>query len=141
MGKKDVALAQQLQHRVSERVGLADAVARRRHAHRIRRQLDGGCRIHGPIGDNQRPGAGVEERLRQTGETFSADRAVRGGGVTGRQHDPIGVEMQLRDLGRLQQPIIPVFRIRRKHDRGFGQSLDFAGYQAVGGKGDDAILG
>jgi hypothetical protein len=58
----------------------------------------------------QRPRAGLEERARQSRQRFRA-RLVARDGIAGGQHDPVGIELELRDLACGQQAIVELRRL------------------------------
>src|SRR5216684_7221474 len=71
------------------------------------RDSEPGCgrRIDRPVRDQQRPGARVEERPRETRQRLRAG-LVAGDGVAGRQHYPISIELQLRDFTGGEQTVV-----------------------------------
>src|SRR6266446_2806509 len=98
---------------------------------------------HRPVRDEQGARARVEEGPRQAREALPAQLAVRGRRVAGREHDPVRVELELGDLGRVEEPVL-VGRGRggrRQGQRGLALALELAGQDPVRGEGDHAEAG
>ena len=89
----------------------------------------------------QRAGAGIEECPRETRKCLGA-RPVARHGVAGREHDPVGIELELGDLARGQEPVVEVARLWRngERQRRLGKVLHVAGNQPVSGKVDNAVV-
>ncbi len=62
-------------------------------------------RVDIPVRHQQGPRLGVEEGARQTGEGLGI-ALVAGSGVAGRQHHPVGIELELRHLGSREQAVV-----------------------------------
>ena len=95
-----------------------------------------------PVRDQQCAGAGIKERARKSGQRFGAWR-VAGNRVAGRQDDPVGIQLELRDLARGEQAVVIGGRLRRnaQRERRLGKTLHVAGYQPMGGEIDNTIVG
>ena len=52
-------------------------------------------------------GARVKEGTREPGQSLGA-RFVAGGRIAGREHNPVGIELQLRHLGHRQKAVVQV---------------------------------
>ncbi|MGY4605700.1 hypothetical protein ACVW16_004112 [Bradyrhizobium sp. USDA 4474] len=81
-------------------------------------QAGGSFRIHCPMRNQQRTCAGVEEATRQSRQRLGA-RLVAGNRVAGRQHHPICIELELRDLTRREQTVVELGRLiwnRKRRD-------------------------
>ncbi len=93
-----------------------------------------------PVRHEQRPRARIEEGPRETRQRLGA-RPVAGGGVAGRQHDEIGVELELGDLARGEETVILAARLlgQAERERGLRQALHFARDETVGREIDDAV--
>ena len=94
------------------------------------------------MGDQERSRAGVEEGARQPRQALAAQPAVGRRGVAGREHDPVGVELELRDLAGVEQPVFVGARRRgrRQRQRRLALALELARQEAVGREGDDPVL-
>ena len=92
--------------------------------------------------NQQRAGAGIEERSRQPRPRFGAG-LFTGDGIAGGQNHPVGVEFQLRDFARGQQAVVEFGWLfwNAQHQRGFGEALYVAGDEPVGGEIDDRVIG
>ena len=89
----------------------------------------------------QRAGILLCRRPRETRECFRA-RPIARHGVAGREHDPVGIELELGDLTRGQEPVVEVARLYRngERQRRLGEVLHVAGNQPVSGKVDNAVV-
>ena len=65
------------------------------------------CRLgfNGPVRDQQTAGTGEEEPAPETGHRLTL-RAIRGAGVAGRKHDPVGIQAQAENFIEGQQAVI-----------------------------------
>ena len=75
---------------------------------------------HRPVRHQERARPGVEERLGQPGQALGPRRAIRCGGVAGREDGPVGIEAQLGDLARRQVAVVlqrPFLRRRQDQAR------------------------
>jgi len=90
----------------------------------------------------QRPRAGIEERSRQPRQRFGTG-LVAGNRIAGRQHHPIGIELQLRDFARGEQAVVELGWLfwNAQHQRWFGKPFHVAGNETVRGEIDDALIG
>ena len=104
--------------------------------------LHRGAGVHVPVGDQHRPRSGVEEGPRQPRQRLAAFAA--GGGVARRHDHPVGVELELGHVGRLEQAVVLggglVLGGRRHQQRRFGavahEQRGLARHQPVGGEVD-----
>lgn len=93
-----------------------------------------------PVAHQERPRAGVEERAGQPGQPLRARFAARAGGVAGREHHEVGVEVQARDLARSQEPVVPFAGGgRAQRQRRLGEPGELAREQAVGRERDGPV--
>ena len=68
---------------------------------------------HRPVRHEQRAAAGIEERAGESRQRFRP-RLVAGNRVAGRQHHPVGIELELRHLARGEQAIVKRTWLRRR---------------------------
>ena len=66
-------------------------------AEQVRRQVARGLRVNGPVRHQQGARARIEEGAAEAGGGFGAGARARPG-VAGREHDPVGVELQSQNL-------------------------------------------
>ena len=70
-------------------------------------------RFHRPVRDEQRAGAGIEERAGESRQRFRAG-LVAGDGVAGGEHHPVRVELELRHLAGGEQAVVGLARLLRQ---------------------------
>ena len=108
------------------------------------RQHRGRIGIHGPMRDEEGSGASVEERACETREGLRTGLPAASS-VAGRQHDPIGIELQARHLRGGEQAIVLLGRLigRGQDECGLGSCLAklrrLAGKQAMRGEMQNTI--
>ena len=85
--------------------------------------------------------AGIEEGARQARQRLRAG-LVAGGGVAGRQHHPVGIELELCTSLAVSRPSsIRGLRRDRERERRLAQPLHVAGDEPMSGEIDDAVIG
>ena len=94
------------EHRLPQRAGIAQAGIAALGLEYPDQQRHRRQRRHLPMRDQKRAGTGIEERTRQPGQRLGAGIAIAGRGVAGRQDDPVGIQLQLRDFAGGQQSVI-----------------------------------
>src|SRR5215470_16672459 len=70
-------------------------------------ELDSGIRIYRPVRDEQRACSGVEECAGEAGERLRVGLVTcTASGIARREHHPVRVELELRDLGGREKAVI-----------------------------------
>jgi hypothetical protein len=94
------------------------------------------------MGDQQRAGSRVEECACQTRQRLGPLYPT-GRRVAGRQDDPIGIELEGRNLGCREVSVVALGRRvgRRQKQPRLGVAADLTSKRTMGGEVDDAILG
>ena len=95
-----------------------------------------------PVGHQHRPGAGEEERPRQTRQAFAAAADTRAAGVAGGQDHGVGVEIQADDVARRQHRARRIARVRRRgsDDGRLVLAAQLGRQQRMGGEVQDAVV-
>ena len=93
-----------------------------------------------PVRHKQRARSGIQERACQRRDTVRRGRAVRSGSADCRQQDPVGIELQLRDLAGSEQAVVEhaSLRWRREHQRRLGATGRGVRDQSARGEGEIA---
>src|SRR5262245_5663283 len=88
-----------------------------------------------PVRYEERSRPGIEEGPRKPRQRFRAG-LVGSCGVAGRQHYPIGIELEQRDLARREEAVVKLGRLcwQGERERRFAKSRDVAGDETVGRK-------
>jgi len=123
-GPRALVVAHEREHSAAEGFRPAD---RARFAHLGEgpaRQHRRRIRFDGPMRDEERSGAGIEKRARETREGLSTG-LLAAGRVAGRQHHPIGIELQARYFRGGEQAIVLLGRLIGwgQDERGLGSCL------------------
>src|SRR5262249_39562467 len=101
-----LCLTREAKLRLAERIGKSIRKLWPQLVEEPRHQFGGRRRGALPVARDQRPGAGMEEGVRQTREGLAPEPAATLCRVAGREHHQVRIELQARDLARLQESIV-----------------------------------
>src|SRR5215472_11964112 len=131
-----LCLTREAKLRLAERIGKPIRKFRPHLVEEPRHQLGGSRRGHLPVTRDQRPGAGMEEGVRQTREGLAAEPSTTLRRVAGREHHQVRIELEPRDLARLQESIVlargRTTPRRRQRQTGLGAAAQLARQEPMG---------
>src|SRR6266508_5616295 len=141
---RSVGKARPVEHRhrgLAQRLPARDPGIGGLPAKEIGYKLAGGRRAHRPVSDQDCPRAGIKEGPPETGGRLCTGTGARSG-VAGRQHHPVGIELECENLLHREQAVAlrSGHRRRGERERRLGEPAEVAGNEAVGGEHDNAVF-